>query len=213
MQKRSLTPCVSQAPPPPRIRTTTHTPAKGGEPSGPRPPPLPLPAGHRALSHLPRGPRCRLGPPLPPAVDHRATRELRAARGRPRPAPRPPARPPARSPQPADGPRPHLTYPLSGAGLHLPLRHVGPRSEPRRLPARRPRPLSAPAHTADTGASPAAVRSPSAPAGPGAGVTRGAEARALSRSSWGPTGGRVGARACRGRGAGTRGVNGLQGAP
>lgn len=154
MQNRSLTPGVPEAP---RIRTTTHTPGKGGDPSGPRSQPLPLPAGHRALSHLPRGPRCRLRPPLPQAVDHRATHELRAGRGRPRPAPRPPAArsPPAASPHlPSFGgrsppPAPPCWAPLGtaaapGAAAPAPL---GPRPHCRH------------------GASLAAVRSPWPPPG------------------------------------------------
>lgn len=51
---------------------------------------------------------------------------------------------PGRAPPPAARVQPHLTYPLSGAGLHLSLRHVGPRSEPLRLPARWRRYLSGP---------------------------------------------------------------------
>ena len=54
------------------------------------------------------------------------------------------ARDAAPAPPPAARVLPHLTYPLSGAGLHLSLRHVGPRSEPLRLPARWRRNLSGP---------------------------------------------------------------------
>lgn len=114
------------------------------------------------------------------------------------------APPPAR-PQPAARPRPHLTYPLSGAGLHLPLRHVGPRSEPRQLPARQPRPLSAPAHTADTALH--SLRSgPLGPRRAWRGSDEGAEARALAADPGVP---RAGAWARGPAGAGGPGLGGL----
>lgn len=152
MQKRSLTPCV------PRVRTHRPQQGKGGDPSGPRPPPLPLGAGQRALSHLQRGPPGRLGPPRPRAVDYRATHEPEAEPGGPRPAPR--RLPAVRSPPAAS---PHLP---SFGGRSLPpappcWAPLGTAAAPGEAAAA---PLGPRPHCRH-GASLATVRSPSPPLG------------------------------------------------
>lgn len=110
---------------------------------------------------------------------------------------------PAPGPRPAPPPPdflPHLTYPLSGAGLHLSLRHVGPRLEPQRLPARWRRHLSGPRPPPTLQARPPRGSGFPGPGRAWRGERGGGGCRARGRRSRAPTGARVGSRACPGTG-------------
>lgn len=109
-------------------------------------PPLPSPSHSQPAANLcptcrrrtlQRAPDPRLPQSCPqPSPNPDSATLDEPALGHSRPRPRPGTQRPPRPPPPATRVQPHLTYPPSGAGLHLSLRHVGPRLEPLRLPAR-----------------------------------------------------------------------------